>query len=351
MKTKHFLELYEEIFTMKEEKLVRSLVITLRELGYRVSTRDKFLYGRPPRDHEVPVMLVAHVDTHHTKPPQTVYRDLRHGVLWTPEGLGADDRAGVAAILEILRRGYRPYVLFTDEEESGGGGARQASTALTLPKRIKYLIQVDRRNSDEAVFYDDDNEEFHRYIEGWGWNKQYGSFSDISILCPNWGISGVNVSAGYFNEHSKHEYMSIPCWERSVNRITEMLKSPPVKRFYYVEGVTTYRTPYRYRGAYGSIWWEYDELEYGVYGRGTSYELGGEYGEKYSVTASITAFSLSDQYGGTTQFWRKILARLEEELEAEGETAMYDLIEDHIVSDPEILSEMDGEEADIEQDT
>ena len=42
-----------------------------------------------------PVMLVAHMDTVFKTPPKNIYYDRRQRVMWSPQGLGADDRAGI----------------------------------------------------------------------------------------------------------------------------------------------------------------------------------------------------------------------------------------------------------------
>ena len=50
---------------------------------------------------EIPIALVAHMDTVFKTPVSNLYYDRQKNVLWSPEGLGADDRAGVFAILKI----------------------------------------------------------------------------------------------------------------------------------------------------------------------------------------------------------------------------------------------------------
>jgi len=203
----------------KDTVEVRQFVISqLRHYGYDVQEGWWYVYAQGT----IPVCLVAHIDTVHAEAPKQVFYDQKRKVLWSPDGLGADDRAGVWAILYILEAGYRPSVLFTDLEEFGGGGAKEAAKEIT-PAGIKYLLEIDRRGSRDAVFYDEDNEDFKQYVEAFGFKEALGTFSDISILTPEWGIAGVNVSTGYYMEHSKSEYLCVAELMASVYKVMQML--------------------------------------------------------------------------------------------------------------------------------
>ena len=81
----------------------------------------------------IPVALVSHLDTVHRKSNRDcMFVDERKGVAWSPNGLGADDRAGVFAIIQLVKAGFRPHIIFTHGEESGGTGAC-ALTKFSLP--------------------------------------------------------------------------------------------------------------------------------------------------------------------------------------------------------------------------
>ena len=113
------------------------------------------------------------------------------------EGLGADDRAGVFAIIQILRKKYRPYVLFTTDEEMGGYGAHIFVEAHPVAPNIKYMIELDRAGERDCVFYECENFTFMDYVESFGFKQAIGSFTDISIIMPEWEIAGVNLSGSY----------------------------------------------------------------------------------------------------------------------------------------------------------
>ena len=42
---------------------------------------------------------------------------MQKNVMISPDGLGADDRAGVFMIMNIVKAGFRPHVIFTTDEE------------------------------------------------------------------------------------------------------------------------------------------------------------------------------------------------------------------------------------------
>ena len=241
-------EKYITIFRRGEKNLAKFLKKKMLSYGYKTVLGQDFLYCPGT----IPIMLVAHIDTVHKKKPKPkIIFDKDQGILWSPQGLGADDRAGVCGILEILERGYRPYVLFTDKEEKGGVGAKEASKAVRPPKKVKYIIELDRKNGNDAVFYQDDNKEFQDYIvKNYEYSKAYGSFSDISCLCPAWGISGVNLSIGYYEQHSKTEHLQLDEWYRTISQLELMLTNVPKKRFKYKEAPK----PKVYTGGWGNGW-------------------------------------------------------------------------------------------------
>ncbi|MCD5384920.1 MAG: hypothetical protein LRZ94_01220 [Candidatus Pacebacteria bacterium] len=226
--------LAEQLFRASGGKLLKKVLRKrLKTAGYSISKKTwgkEFLYAAG----DIPLLLVAHVDTVHCAPPQIIYHDRERNVMWSPDGLGADDRAGVWAILSIINKGFRPHVLFTDGEETGGTGAWEAVGKLKVPA-VNAIIELDRKNSNESVFYNLDNPEFKRWVNGFGYKTVIGSFSDISILCPEWGIAGVNLSIGYYNAHTNSEYLKVDEMKKTINRVVHMLKSPPSAVFEYKE--------------------------------------------------------------------------------------------------------------------
>jgi hypothetical protein len=116
-------------------------------------------------------------------------------------------------------------VLLTDGEERGGGGAREAST-LFRPcfAEVEILLEVDRRGRGEMVFYSGECSDFRAFIGGYGFRERAGSFSDVSILSPALGIVGANLSAGYYGEHTRAEYLNVRHLAETVRKIKKIIE-------------------------------------------------------------------------------------------------------------------------------
>ena len=157
--------------------------------------------------------------------------------MWSPDGLGADDRAGIYAILTLVKRGYRPHIIFTTDEERGCIGASKLVEVIKkCPfKELKYIIELDRRGANDSVFYDCDNKKFEKYVNAFGFKTDYGSYSDISVIAPAWGVAAVNLSVGYLDEHSELERLYCSALENTISKVEEMLKlSKTAKKFKYI---------------------------------------------------------------------------------------------------------------------
>lgn len=184
----------------------------------------------------LPVCLVAHVDTAFSIPPEKIYYDSKEKVFFGDCSLGADDRAGVYAILYLIEKGYTPSIIFCDCEETGGLGAWELTWDEPLcPFAAKYFIEIDRRGFNEFVTYGCDNTEFDKYISSFGLQKKEGTFSDIDIICPAWKIAGCNVSAGYVNEHSLGERLHLAALFHAIFTVEKMLQdSKNCRSFKYI---------------------------------------------------------------------------------------------------------------------
>lgn len=192
------------------------------------------------------------MDTVFKLPPEDIFFDPKKNVLWSPDGLGADDRAGVFAIVQIIRSGLRPHIIFTTDEEKGGMGAAELAKQECPFKELKYIIELDRRGSNDCVFYDCENYEFTDYVESFGFEYNFGSYTDICEFCPAWKVAGVNLSIGYRDEHTVSEVLFIGQMLSTVEKVKKMLEDAKNldKPFEYIP------SPTRYKYAYG---WEFHD--------------------------------------------------------------------------------------------
>lgn len=193
----------------------------------------------------LPVALVAHADTVFNKPPKLFFYDQDASTMWSPDGLGADDRAGIYSIIRLVGYGFRPHVIITTDEEHGCVGA---SKLITQNRKhpfdsLKFMIQLDRRGVKDSVYYDCANTEFEKFINQFGFETAYGSFSDISVIAPVWGVAAVNLSVGYHDEHSYQERLDVNAMFDTIGKVSDILtyvKTEGCQDFEYIEDRYSY---------------------------------------------------------------------------------------------------------------
>ena len=192
---------FKKICRKTQKQLIPYLYECLKFNGYtEVIKQDGFIYAKG----EIPILLTAHMDTVHDKPVQTIFERTVQGKtqLFSPQGIGGDDRCGIYMILEIIKT-HKCSVLFCEDEEIGGVGSTKFCNSEYINEltEMKYLIELDRANANDAVFYSCDNPEFTNFItENTGFKKAYGSFSDISHLAPKCKVAAVNLSCVVIEE-------------------------------------------------------------------------------------------------------------------------------------------------------
>lgn len=250
------LKRYIEIIRKSQQELKVYLSQWLYQNYKYVIDVDGFLYATG----NVPIMLVAHMDTVHKNPPRTIWMSLDCNKLKCDEGIGGDDRNGVAMIMDIvetLGEEIRPYILFTEDEEIGGLGARDF-TKLNIRPELNFIVELDRRGRDDAVFYDCDNEEFIDFIEEFGFKESFGSFSDISVIAEPLGVAAVNLSSGYYQAHTVNEYVNLHEMDEIMDKVINIIKSQTVpetsKKFDYIKKKYTYSKGYNKYYDYYDRW-------------------------------------------------------------------------------------------------
>ncbi len=224
----------ESLCKMSQSAVKRYVTEELLNSGYKPEVRDGFVYAKGKH----PVLLVAHMDTVHKEVVKKINR--KGSIIYSPQGIGGDDRCGVFIILKLIEF-FNCSVLFCEDEEIGCVGAKKFLDSIDYTSLdINFIIEFDRRGSNDCVFYDCDNNEFEDFILSTGfWKTHWGSCSDISYLAPTIGCAAVNLSCGYHNEHTLDEYIDT---EQVLTVIEEAKKLLSLKSsFYeYVERETLY---------------------------------------------------------------------------------------------------------------
>lgn len=248
-----------DIVQMTIPELMKWAYGYLQSIGYTdMKVTPDYIYA----EGELPIILVAHMDTVAEKPPEDLMTTPEN-ILFAPGSvLGGDDRAGVYSVLYIATHTkVRPYIILTTGEEHGGIGAHAAAKELK-PKGLHYAIELDRRGENDAVFYDLDSKEFEEFATQLGFKTAIGSFSDIGTLCPAWNCAGVNFSIGFNSEHTDNEKLNLKWTKNTINMVLELLKIPS-KHFKFKAKKDTYRrTTFATTGTTWAGYGGYDDWGY-----------------------------------------------------------------------------------------
>lgn len=247
----------EDFLRPTQETLFRQLRKMFGEKA--VAKKDSFLLVPG----EVPVLLVAHLDTVHREPVKVICQSEKGNILMSPQGIGGDDRCGVYGIAKVYEATEKkPWLLFTCDEETGGYGADvfcDAYLKKKLPKELKDLkmmIELDRKGKNDAVYYDCDNPAFEEYIKSKGFMTECGTFSDISTLAPVLGVAAVNLSCGYYHAHTIHEYINRKQLKAVIKKVAEMVSDAAEEdfpKYEYIEAEWDDSYGYEWNSALG-IW-------------------------------------------------------------------------------------------------
>lgn len=233
---------FENICKMSQENLKSYLTKYLKTQYNDVTSSDGFIYAKGT----FPVMLVAHMDTvHKNLVKKIVYTD-KGNVISSPQGIGGDDRCGIYMILKLIET-YNCSVLFTEDEEVGCIGANKFVKAyesgLIDMGPVNYIIELDRKGSNDAVFYECDNPEFEDFIlKDKDWKLDYGTYTDIVEIAPVLKVAAVNFSCGYYQAHTTKEYVVRSEMEANIEKVKRLLERTTENDFFeYIEAEHYYK--------------------------------------------------------------------------------------------------------------
>lgn len=289
----------------KEAKVVKWLKPRLEQLTDRVFQDN---YGNLLAEKVVgdgngaTIILSAHMDTvsNIQKGRQVIFDEATQTFRSTKGVLGADDRAGIAIILAVLRNiektsfNGKIKVCFSREEEMGCVGAEYIP--LDFYKDANLAIVVDRRGSRDIVtgcgeMYGFCSPEVGQFFEDCSalldmdWKAVPGGLSDAYVFSAN-GINSVNLSAGYNNEHTEKEYVNIVHCRDTINLILQAFSV--INTQYHKFGAVP-----ESRGKWGSYRYSYSARGYDEY---DYYHLQDE----YYYNGEVTFYDDFDSFGNVT---------------------------------------------------
>ena len=137
-----------------------------------------------------------------------------------PTGIGGDDKCGVYACLELLKELPNLKVAFFVSEETGCHGSRNADPKFF--ENVGYVIQFDAPGNVMVSEYcmgtklfDRESEFFSKcdqaLTEGFEGRNDYQShpYTDVYALKQKFDFSCINFAIGYYNYHTKNEYVVV----------------------------------------------------------------------------------------------------------------------------------------------
>jgi len=210
-------------------------------LGSTISLRTRRrIPGRSSEDSGKKMLLAAHLDVKYefSSSDQLIERN---NIVSREKGiLGADDRAGVAIILNLLKEvgDYREVpplkFIFTVGEEDRQYGAESIDPDFF--EDVSFGISLDRKNCKDIVYKSNSKEysnlEFAERVarvssrifsEENAFVPCQGSISDLRVWSEKDTRPCVNLSVGYFDEHTDKERLDLTCWDRTHQLVAELI--------------------------------------------------------------------------------------------------------------------------------
>ena len=264
---------FEDICKMTQQEVKEYMHKYLSSKKYDVVNEDGFLYAKG----SVPVLLVAHMDTVHTEQCKNIVN--LGGKMSSLQGIGGDDRCGIFMIMNIIKY-LQCSVRVCEDAEKGGIGARKFTNAKFKKTNengdiiesayidhldVNFMIEFDRKGSNDAVFYSCDNKDFIDFVtDTTGFKFAYGTFSDISVLMPAAKLSGVNLSCGYYNPHMTTEYVVYDEMMDNIDAAKVLIKEECKEPFKYVAKAYTPISNVNYK-SFSKPRYHYDDCSNGYY--------------------------------------------------------------------------------------
>ncbi len=263
--TKELLELLLIQAPSGEEEKVRDYLIPILAGGlvdsYEIDAAGNLLAIKKCGTGEgATVMLSAHMDSVSNIAKDRIIYDNK-GTFFTSDGaLGADDRAGIAVVLGALRAVDNTAfngtikVAFPVSEEIGCIGSSAMNVAWYDDSDL--AIVIDRRGSRDIVTgcntpWNFCSEKVGEFFEGCSalLDMDYkcvgGGVSDAMTFSDN-GVNSVNLSAGYYNEHTSNEYVIVNQTIDTMKLVVQALAL--VNDFYHEFGEVPASYSYGYGG-------------------------------------------------------------------------------------------------------
>jgi len=166
--------------------------------------------------------VVAHTDTVHNFVPGYGVCKLgdnfyaMDSINMQQVGVGGDDKVGIWAALECIKKFDNIKAAFFHSEERGCVGSKAATPEFF--QNVGYILQTDRRGNDDFVTNIGGvnlmSKRFKKAVQPLLDKhkfkfQEHGGLTDVKALKPLANVSVTNISSGYYKPHSDGEYVSI----------------------------------------------------------------------------------------------------------------------------------------------
>lgn len=174
---------------------------------------------------EVPAFC-CHLDTVHKDAPAITCIDNNVLVSFNDHGVGGDDKCGIVACLELLRKVPCKVIFFREEERGCIGSSRYDTSSL---RDNLYLIEIDRKGASDLIFNSGGSqlcsEQFKTAIKAIfsDYKAAQGICTDVNVL-GDANINMMNISCGYYNPHTKKEYVVLNDLEKTIKNLAKFAR-------------------------------------------------------------------------------------------------------------------------------
>ena len=242
--------------TYQEERMVTFLVnwLTENSIPHFVDEHNN-VYATKQESLELPEdfyfpCVISHTDTVHNIDTINVREEILNNAQGeeklsykayndegNPTGIGGDDKCGVFACLTLLQELPNVKAAFFVSEETGCHGSLKASEEFF--ENVGYGIQFDAPENWMVtercfgqVLFDRDSEFFESCdkVLTEGMDNNYMEYmvhpyTDVYALRGKFDFSCINFSIGYYNYHTKHEYVVVEDVFNGIDMGKKMIES------------------------------------------------------------------------------------------------------------------------------
>lgn len=219
-----------------ERKLINVLSLSTNQVVKKLSPladvtdKDNYFYFDGAGD----ILLTCHIDTVNNPDYNPIPALLKDCIInYDSMPLGGDDRNGLL-IAGIFHDKINTPFLATNYEETGGHGMFEFISMLRKNKSLfskfqqyKLILSIDRHGNNHYVEYLPNPEWIEDLTDTVKLEKQYGTWSDCQKLSDCLDIPCINISCGYYNEHTRIETVKPRHVINTIKKIQKIIKVFP----------------------------------------------------------------------------------------------------------------------------